>query len=591
MGVVGVGYSDDNNKLFDNSKRNTQKSGLRRMGSEAGKRWLARDALALLDARNRREVDYFAELIQAYQQLLFRAAGNGLSASNSSGMNMGSSAHFASASSSSTGGSSHTNAQAQLDAVAQKYLSTIQQLERELSEKNAQLASYAGNQLTLVSESKELLQAQEQWGQQLAFFTKRLEEEMLLNETKDRVMKELDAALQLVRDELARHRVLLDKTELDNVALRERIAQLEAQLVRKSAMMQEWLAAHEAGNFVRKDAHAGGISPPQTGSAMASQEMAESMSQLFIDSNVKNASHLISKVTHSIRAHATEVNSVSFNTSGKILFSGSSDGTVRAWEAASCRPLGEYRGVGTAHPLLCVRGSEDGEFVLGTGCDRKCFIWRVGTGRVYQTLVGHKGKVLAGEFSRVSPSEVITGSSDRSMRVWDIARGRSLQTINCQSSCNDIAVTVGGQFASAHQDGVVRFWDTRTKHLVHEMKALHQDQCTSVSFSCSGNQLLTNSRDHTLRVIDPRTYESVATLQHQGYQCGFDWCKASLSPDGLYATAGSSSGSLFVWNTRSGKLEKELRVGHQGAIACCVWRPDGEGLASCDKNGFLVLWD
>lgn len=567
------------------------------MGSEeAATRWLERDALALLDARNRREVDCFAELIQAYQQLLFRATANGMAASNSSvNMNMGASSHFASSSSLSTGGGNSlgqtTISQAQLDAVAQKYLSTIQQLERELSEKNAQLASYAGNQLQLVSESKELLQAQEQWEKQLAFFTKRLEEEMLLNETKDCAMKELDAALKLVRDELARHRVLLDKTEQDNAVLRDRIVQLEAQLVRKSAMMQEWLAAHEAGDFVRKDASGVGGPPPASGNAMASQEMAESMSQLFIDSSVKNASRLISKVTHSIRAHATEVNSVSFNTSGKILFSGSSDGTVRAWEAASCRPLGEYRGVGTAHPLLCVRGSEDGEFVLGTGCDRKCFIWRVGTGRVYQTLVGHKGKVLAGEFSRVSPSEVITGSSDRSMRVWDIARGRSLQTINCQSSCNDIAVTIGGQFASAHQDGVVRFWDTRTKHLVHELKALHQDQCTSVSFSSSGNQLLTNSRDHTLRVIDPRTYEVVTTLQHQGYQCGFDWCKASLSPDGLYATAGSSSGSLFVWNTRSGKLERELRVGHQGAIACCVWRPDGEGLASCDKNGFLVLWD
>lgn len=567
------------------------------MGSEAAKRWLERDALLQLDARNRREVDCFSDLIQAYQQLLFRAAANGMAA-RSSGMNMGESTHFVSSSSSSTGGgggghaTAGTISQAQLDAVAQKYLSTIQQLERELSEKNAQLASYAGNQLQLVSESKELLQAQEQWEKQLEFFTKRLEEEMLLNETKDHAMKELDAALKLVRDELARHRVLLDKTEQDNTALRERLAQLEAQLVRKSAMMQEWLAAHDAGDFVRKDAaSAGGIPPPVTGTAMTSQEMAESMSQLFIDSSVKNASRLISKVTHSIRAHATEVNSVSFNTSGKILFSGSSDGTVRAWEAASCRPLGEYRGVGTAHPLLCVRGSEDGEFVLGTGCDRKCFIWRVGTGRVYQTLVGHKGKVLAGEFSRVSPSEVITGSSDRSMRVWDIARGRSLQTINCQSSCNDIAVTIGGQFASAHQDGVVRFWDTRTKHLVHELKALHQDQCTSVSFSCSGNQLLTNSRDHTLRVIDPRTYESLAVLQNPGYQCGFDWCKASLSPDGLYATAGSSSGSLFVWNTRLGKLEKELRVGHQGAIACCVWRPDGEGLASCDKNGFLVLWD
>lgn len=551
-------------------------------------RWFQQDALALLDDRNRREVDFFSELIQAYQQLLFRHT---LSASSSS--NLASSMHL------SMGGASVNltpgDPQSQIDAVAQKYLSTIQQLERELSEKNAQLANYAGNQLQLVNESKELLQAQDQWEKQLQFFTKRLEEEMLLNEEKDRVMKELEAALQLVREELARHRVLLERTETDNASLRERIAQLEAQLLRKSAIMQEWLAAHEAGDYIKRDGHSGGEGSagvvPAARSAMGSQEMAESMSHLFIDSNIKNTSILVTRVSHSIRAHATEVNSVSFNASGKILFSGSSDGTVRAWEASTCRPMGEYRGVGTAHPLLCVRGSEDGEFVLGTGCDRKCFIWRVGTGRVYQTLVGHKGKVLAGEFSRVSPTEVITGSSDRSMRVWDITKGRSLQTVNCQSSCNDIAMTVGGQFASAHQDGVVRFWDTRSKHIIHEMKDLHQDQCTSVSFSHNGNQLLSNSRDHTLQVIDPRMYKKVSTLQHPGYQCGFDWCKASLSPDGLYASAGSSSGTLFIWNTRTGKLEKEHRMGHQGAIACCIWRPDGEGIASCDKNGFLALWE
>lgn len=522
-------------------------------------RWLAGAALAQLEARNRRETDAFSALVAAHQQLLFR--GLGLGAGLAMSVSMGR-----------AGDGDASLQQQQLDAVAAKYLSTIQQLERELSAKNAELASVAGRQLALVSESKELLQAQEQWELQLQRFTQRLQEEMLLGEEKDRAIAELDAALRLVRDELARHRVLLDKSEHEAVALRERVAQLEVQL----AQAQE-----------RSDA-----APDRSHAAMATQEMAESVSHLFIDAGARSTTaKLPTRVAHAVRAHATEVNSVSFNTSGKILFSGSSDGTVRAWEAASCRPLGEYRGVGTAHPLLCVRGSEDGEFVLGTGCDRKCFIWRVGTGRVYQTLVGHKGKVLAGEFSRVTPSEVVTGSSDRSMRVWDIARGRSVQTINCQSSCNDVAMALGGQFASAHHDGVVRFWDTRSKTLISELKGLHDDQCTSVSFSASGEQLLTNSRDHTLRVVDPRMYAAVATLQHPGYHCGFDWCKASLSPDGAYAAAGGASGSLFVWNARSGKLEKELRMGHQGAVACCVWRPDGAGAASCDKNGFLVLWE
>ncbi|GLE11624.1 hypothetical protein PINS_up024159 [Pythium insidiosum] len=353
-------------------------------------------------------------------------------------------------------------------------------------------------------------------------------------------------------------------------------------------MMQQWLEAHEPPDeMTTPRRHPSG----RNSSSMASQEMAEAVSRLIVDQSVKISSRVVSRVAQSIRAHATEVNSVCFNASGKVLFSGSSDGTVRAWEATSCRAMGEYRGTGTAHPLLCVRVSEDGEMVLGTGCDRKCFVWRVGTGRVFQTLTGHKGKVLAAEFSTLAPNEVITGSSDRSLRVWDVAKGRSVQSVNCRSSCNDLAMALGGQFASAHQDGAVRFWDARSKQPLRELSGLHADQVTSVSFSRDGNRLLTNSRDNTLQLLDTRTFESVVTLRHDAYHAGFDWAQASLSPDGAYAAAGGANGHVFLWNTISGKLERELSTGHQGAVACCVWRPDGDGLASCDKNGCLVLWD
>ncbi|KAJ0403241.1 hypothetical protein ATCC90586_001648 [Pythium insidiosum] len=534
---------------------------------EPPEQWFSDVAPRLLDERNRREVEYFSELIASYQQLLFRSAAGSLAAS--SALSLSASASL---------GRPSTPPD---DAVAQRYLSTIQRLEKELSDKNAQLATYAGSQLQLVNESKQLLQERQQWEHQLEFFAKRLEEEMLLNEEKDSAMKELNDALLLVREELVRHKELLEATEQDNAALQKRIRELEAQLLRKSEMMQEWLAAHEPPDEMT----------PRGGS-MASQEMAEAVSRLILDqSSVKISSRVVSRVAQSIRAHATEVNSVCFNASGKVLFSGSSDGTVRAWEATTCRAVGEYRGTGTAHPLLCVRVSEDGEMVLGTGCDRKCFVWRVGTGRVFQTLTGHKGKVLAAEFSTLAPNEVITGSSDRSLRVWDVAKGRSVQSINCRSSCNDLAMALGGQFASAHQDGAVRFWDARSKQPLQELVGLHTDQVTSVSFSRDGTRLLTNSRDNTLRVVDTRTFESVVALRHPAYQAGFDWAQASLSPDGAYAAAGGSSGSVFLWNTTSGKLERELSMGHQGAVACCVWRPDGDGLASCDKNGCLVLWD
>uniref|UniRef100_H3GIW4 Uncharacterized protein n=1 Tax=Phytophthora ramorum TaxID=164328 RepID=H3GIW4_PHYRM len=401
--------------------------------------WFLDVAPRLLEARNRREVAAFSDLIASHQQLLFRSA-------------LG-------ASSASLGASVRLSApQEQDDDAAQRYLGAIQQLERELADKNAQLASYAGKQLALVSESKTLLQERETWTQQLQLATKRLDEETVLGLEKDKALQELEEALLLARDELNRQRKLLEHSEAETDKLRSRNAELETQVADKSALLHEWIQATSGDRE-------GQPPSPALSAVMATQEAAENMSHLLLseEDGLGSEAKLVTHVTHSIRAHATEVNSVCFNTSGKILFSGSSDGTVRAWEAEAAassppRALGEYRGVGTAHPLLCVRASEDGALVLGTGCDRKCFVWRVGTGRVMQTLTGHKGKVLAAEFSPVVPHEVITGSSDRSLRVWDVMRGVRLQTVSCVSSCNDIAAPSGAdagfvQFASAHQDG------------------------------------------------------------------------------------------------------------------------------------------
>ena len=310
--------------------------------------WFSDEALQLLEARNLRKVAAFSDLIASHQQLLFRSA-NVPSLTASLRL---------------------PSAQEQDDAAAQKYLVAIQRLEREVAEKNAQLASYVSQQLSLVSQSKILLQERDKREMQLQLATKRLDEETVLSLEKDKALKELEAALLIVREELSRHRVLLENSERETDRLRKRNAELEMQVQEKSVLLHEWIQGEEH--------------PSSTLTAMVSQETAENMSHLLLNEEegvggTGPEAKLVTHVTHSICAHATEVNSVCFNSSGKILFSGSSDGTVRAWEAeigalSSPRALGEYRGVGTAHPLLCVRASEDGALVLGTGCDRKCFV-------------------------------------------------------------------------------------------------------------------------------------------------------------------------------------------------------------------------
>jgi len=78
----------------------------------------------------------------------------------------------------------------------------------------------------------------------------------------------------------------------------------------------------------------------------------------------------------------------------------------------------------------------------------------------------------------------------------------------------------------------------------------------------SGNmELLTNSRDNTIKLVDLRMFEVLRTYSADSYRTGMNWSKSGFSNDGAYVVAGSQDGSVLVWNAHSSKLETTLR-GH-----------------------------
>jgi autophagy-related protein 16 len=63
---------------------------------------------------------------------------------------------------------------------------------------------------------------------------------------------------------------------------------------------------------------------------------------------------------------------------------------------------------------------------------------------------------------------------------------------------------------------------------------------------CNRWELLSNSRDDTLKIVDLRTYTARATLTHSGFANGVNWNRACFSPDGHYVAAGSTDNGVCV---------------------------------------------
>jgi autophagy-related protein 16 len=147
---------------------------------------------------------------------------------------------------------------------------------------------------------------------------------------------------------------------------------------------------------------------------------------------------------------------------------------------------------------------------------------------------------------------------------------------------------------SGHLDGGVRFWDVRSGERTGEVSELHGGGVTSVNFNPNNNaEILTMGRDSTVKLVDVRQAgQELQTFQHADFKTDLSYSSCAISPDGAYAAAGSSLGTIFIWKTLDGSLERQLK-GHDASIAAVAWDrggSNGQQFASVDIKGNLLLW-
>ena len=150
-------------------------------------------------------------------------------------------------------------------------------------------------------------------------------------------------------------------------------------------------------------------------------------------------------------------------------------------------------------------------------------------------LAGHAHKITC---VRLFGGEkaVLTGSADRSLKIWDISRNTYRQTTTLHHGSTAHCVDVGSDSFTAmsgHMDGGLRFWDMRTGDRAADISGLHDGGITSVQFHPTNvMQVLTNGKDSCLKVVDVRTCTALQTLTHDQFRTAFQYSSASFSPDG-----------------------------------------------------------
>ncbi|XP_067307491.1 autophagy-related protein 16-1 isoform X2 [Pseudorasbora parva] len=293
-----------------------------------------------------------------------------------------------------------------------------------------------------------------------------------------------------------------------------------------------------------------------------------------------------STALHVFDAHDGEVNAVRFSPGSRLLATGGMDRRVKLWEVVSgrCEPKGALTGSNAG--ITSIEFDSAGTYLLAASNDFASRIWTVDDFRLRHTLTGHSGKVLSARFL-LDNARIVSGSYDRTLKLWDLRSKVCMKTVFAGSSCNDIVCTEQCVM-SGHFDKKVRFWDIRAESIVHELELL--GRVTSLDLNHDRTELLTCSRDELVKIIDLRTNAVRQTFNAPGFKCGSDFTRVTFSPDGSYVAAGSADGVLYIWNVLTGKLEKTLDKGHSSAINSVSWSPSGAYVASVEKGSKAVLW-
>jgi WD40 repeat protein len=288
--------------------------------------------------------------------------------------------------------------------------------------------------------------------------------------------------------------------------------------------------------------------------------------------------------------HSPWFNAVTFSADGRWLAATNAhmlnlgheygQNTARIWEVGTWREVCAL----TAQEIIStgLDFSRDGRWLVTGGGykDKTARIWDVATCRPIHTLIGHTHRIDAASFSP-DGRLVATGSLDRTIRLWETAKGQQVLSLTVPKSNLEGAVPTGVQVLCFSPDGKrlatgswgqsePKIWDVATGKELLTLKG-HFSGIHSLAFTHNGEWLLSGSSDHTVRVWDAATGAPLRTLN---LPADIESAQIAVTSDERWMASANNDGSTRIWDFSEGH-ERVALISLGGGPDWIALTPDG----------------
>jgi WD40 repeat protein len=237
--------------------------------------------------------------------------------------------------------------------------------------------------------------------------------------------------------------------------------------------------------------------------------------------------------------------------------------------------------------------SPDGKQILSGSGDHTVKLWDAASGREMRTFSGHSSWVNSVAFSH-DGTRVLSGSDDKTVKLWDATSGREIRTFSGHSDCiNSVAFSPDSkQILSGSGDETVKMWDATSGREIRIFSG-HSDFVNSVVFSHDGTMVLSGSGDETVKMWDVASGREIRTFSgHSDFVSS-----VAFSPDGKQILSGSDDHTVKIWDAANGR-EMKTFSDHSRHVNSVAFSPDGTMVLSGSGDEFsgssaetLIMWE
>jgi WD40 repeat protein len=325
------------------------------------------------------------------------------------------------------------------------------------------------------------------------------------------------------------------------------------------------------------------------------------------------------------------VQSVAVSPNGTVIASGSTDHTLRLWNADT-GALNRTIDLAGNGPVWSVAFNPDGTRIAIGGQDGILQVVNAQTGERVGTLMQHPTWVSSAAFNH-NGNLIATGDGIGTVRVWDLVTGKPVTEITSEvpgSSArsvsfgpnSDVVASVvaskqgfgvrlsdiaghkiaewaragspvmslafdrsGDRLAVGSQGGWVDILNGRLEPLREGRFRAHPNLVNTVAFNSDGKRIVTGGDDSLVKVWDANSTQSQPST-FGGH--GGSVTSVTFTPGDTRIVSGSVDGTVRVWNAVFGLT---ILAGQGPAVRAVDISPDNRVVASAGSDGTVRLWD